>query len=256
MQSGILYRAYKAMNKNCKGMTLIEVMIALAIFSAVAVFAVMSTRTGMNIRSKVSDENDYYHTARTVLRHMQKDISLAFHSPLDTRRSVQYRQTLPQFDQYQVFSFFRGTKDSILFSSSSHRRMYKDTNETDTCEISYTIETDQKDSSKNNLVKRESPFIDDKIEEGGAKYILAEGVEELRFRYLRPKIGEMEAAWVDRWDSTQGEFLYLFPVAVEVSMELISPTNKEKKIRLLQKIKILNPNNIDLGTILSGGTSS
>jgi len=232
-------------------MTLVEVMIALAIFSTVAIFAVTSTKTGMTIKSKVSDENDYYHTVRTMLRHMEKDISLAFHASLDTKQGLRYKQDLPLYRNNVVFSFFKGTKDSLLFSSSTHRRMYKDTNETDTCEISYTIETDPKDPSKNNLVKRESPFIDEKIEEGGAKYVLAEGVENLRFRYLRPRIGESEPNWVDRWDSTQGEFIYMFPLAVEVSVDVISPVNKEKRLNIVQKIKILNPNNLD--PVVTGG---
>lgn len=243
MQLRTSCQAYRC--KHSAGMTLIEVMIALAIFSTIAVFAVTSTRTGMTIKSKVSDENDYYHTVRTMLRHLQKDISLAFHASIDTRQGLEYKRQLPLYSNNVVFSFFKGTKDSLLFSSSSHRRMYRDTNETDTCEISYTVETDPKDPSRNNLVKRESTFIDDKIEEGGAKYVLAEGIENLKFRYLRPKIGQMEPNWVDRWDSTQGEFMYMFPLAVEISVDVISPTNKEKKMSIVQKIKILNPNNLD-----------
>ena len=234
-------------------MTLIEIMIALAIFSTIAIFAINSTKTGINIRSKVSDENDYYHTARTLLRHMQKDISLAFHAFSDTKKGQQYIMGQANPSEYVLASFFKGTKDSLMFSASSHRRMYKNTSETDTCEIDYILETNLKDSSKNNLIKRESTFIDDKIDEGGAKYVLAEGVENLRFRYLRPKIGEMESAWIDKWDSTQGDYMYLFPLAVEVSFDLISPTNKEQKLSITQKIKILNPNNIDANAVSFSG---
>jgi len=234
-------------------MTLIEVMIALAIFSAIATFAITSTKTGMDIKAKVSDDNDYYHTSRTLLRHMEKDISLAFHSSLDTSLGQQNRQNQPLQSVYVLASFFKGTRDSLLFSSTSHKRMYKNTNETDTCEISYTMVTDPKDSSKNNLVKRESTFIDDKIDEGGSTYILAEGIEKLQFRYLKPKIGDGEPAWVDRWDSTQGDYIYMFPLAVEVSLDLISPTNKDRVLNIVQKIKVLNPNNLDAIPIDVGG---
>ncbi len=251
MQLRTLYLEHSCKRKS--GMTLIEVMIALVIFSTIATFAVISTKTGMDIRAKVSNENDYYHTARTLLRHMEKDVSLAFHASLDTSLGQQNRQNQPQQSTYILASFFKGTKDSLLFSATSHKRMYKDTNETDTCEISYTVETDTKDTSKSNLVKRESTFIDDKIDEGGSKYILAEGVEKLQFRYLRPKIGESEPAWVDRWDSTQGDYIYMFPLAVEVSLELLSPTNKNQTLKVIQKIKILNPNNIDAVPLDIGG---
>ena len=243
MRLRILYQQYNCNNR--RGMTLVEVMIALAIFSTIAIFAVTSTKTGMNIRAKVSDENDYYHTARTLLRHVEKDVSLAFHASSDTKQGQQLRVGQPNQSEYILASFFKGTKNSLLFSASSHRRMYKNTNETDTCEISYTLETDIKDPYKNNFIKRESPFIDENIEEGGSTYVLAEGVNNIVFRYLRPKIGVMESAWVDRWDSTQGDYMYMFPLAVEISFDLISPTNKDKSMHVTQKIKILNPNNID-----------
>ncbi|MFH1223540.1 MAG: type II secretion system protein, partial [Pseudomonadota bacterium] len=186
-----MFRLCKIKNKT--GMTLIEVIIALALFSIISLFTISNTSVGMRIRNKVASTNDYYHAARIALKTMNRDIALSFHAYSDSKLGEYYKSqavlagTLTP-EQYNAipFSFFKGTKDKLSFSSTVHRRMYKNSNETDTCEISYYLETDQDNDSVYNLMKRESFFIDDKFEEGGPVSIVASGIESMSFRYFTP----------------------------------------------------------------------
>jgi general secretion pathway protein J len=229
-------------------MTLIEVMIALAIFSVISIFTISSTDMGLRIKSKITKQNDTYQTLRTILRYLDRDISLAFHAFSDTKTGEMSRTQAvaanPLLAAYIPASFFKGTKDRLFFTSSSHQRMYKDTGETDTCKISYYIEQNPDDPEINDLIKRESTFIDDKIEESGARYVLASGVESISFKYYSPKGITEDGTWADVWDSTQGERMNTFPLAVEVTVVLASPENKEKKLKVVEKIKLINPNNL------------
>ena len=230
-----------------KGMTLIEVIIAMALFSMVAVFTVSSTSVGMRLKKKIQGSSDYYHNARTAIRQLDRDISLAYHAYQDTRQGELNRKQILSTNPYEVYtidSFFKGEKEKLFFSSSSHQRLYKNTNETDTCEVVYYLEPDDKNPGLFNLYKRQSTFIDEDIEQGGSLYLIANGVESMTFRYLRTEAKDGEEYWVDKWDSTTGDFVSKFPLAVEVTLVFVPLQQPEKKLKVVQKIKILNPNNV------------
>ena len=254
---------YKALRQLCnkRAMTLIEVVIALALFSMVAVFTVSNTAIGFKLKKKLVDSSDYYHNVRTALRHLDRDISLAYHSYQDTKQGELNRQqkvstTPTDTNLYTIGTFFKGTKDKLLFSSSSYQRLYKNTNETDTSEVSYYLEPEEKSPGLYDLYKRQSTFIDENIEEGGSKYLIASGIESMNFRYLSTEAKDGDASWVDKWDSTAGDYVGMFPLAVEVTMVFIPPKNAGQKLTVVEKIRILNPNNMTSSTTTTtGGTN-
>jgi len=232
-------------------MTLIEVVIALAIFSFVAIVTVSQTSTGFKMKNKLLASSDYYHNIRTALRQLDRDIGLAYHAYQDTKQGELYKQKNISAGTYTFTanvpgSFFKGEKDKLLFSSSSHQRLYKNTNETDTSEISYYLQEDEKNPGTFNLYKRQSSFIDEDIENGGSLYLVANGIESMSFRYLSTEAMNGEEYWVEKWDSTSGDFISTFPLAVEVTL-VFAPLqkNSEEKLKIVQEIKILNTNNIN-----------
>lgn len=248
MQYRALPRSYK------KAMTLLEVMIALALFSFLAVWTVSSTSLGLKLKQKVQGSSDYYHNARTVVRQLDRDISLAYHAYQDTKQGEMIRKQMLSTNSNEVYtigSFFKGEKDKLLFSSSSHQRLYKNTNEEDTCEITYYLEADDKNQGLFNLYKRQSTFIDEDIEHGGSLYLIANGIESMTFRYLRTEAKDGDEYWVDKWDSTAGDFVSMFPLAVEVTLVFVPIQQSEKKLKVVQKIRILNPNNITAAGVVS-----
>ncbi|MBN1114386.1 MAG: prepilin-type N-terminal cleavage/methylation domain-containing protein [Oligoflexia bacterium] len=235
------------MFRRSKGMSLIEVIIALAVFSIISLFTVSSTTQGFKISKKTSVESDYYHTLRTALRHIERDVSLAFHAFSDTKLGEQYRKQKIELyqlnDDYVMASVFIGTRDKLTFTSSSHRRMYRNTRETDTCEVSYYVDRALDNPGVNNLYKRESGFIDDKLEEGGNVYVLASDVESVSFKYFSSRSFTKEGKWLEKWDSTEGDSANTFPEAVEVTLVLKHPFLEDKKLTVIEQIKVLNPNN-------------
>ena len=233
-----------------KGMSLVEVVIALAIFSVISVFTVSSTSMGIRIKKKIGRESDYYHGVRVVLRTVNRDISLAYHDFSDTGYAANERSK-KEFEGllleiYEPRSFFVGTREKLYFTSSTHQRMYKNTNETDTCKISYYLEPDEDDPRLLNLIKTETTFIDDNIDNTGYKYVLASGVESINFRYYSPKGVTNEGTWTERWNSTQGERINTFPLAVELTIVFPYKFNKDNKMDFVEKVKIINPNNVDV----------
>ena len=232
-------------------MTLIEVVIALALFSLIAVFTASNTSVSLRLKEKLSGTSDYYHNVRTALRHFERDISLAFHSSHDTKLGEYYRQQNLEEEAYgtqnlRPYTFFYGDKDRLLFSTSAHQRKYKDVNETDIVEVEYYLEQQKDMPGVYDLYKRHSGLVDNLFEEGWQTYVIASGIESMKFRYLSTKLNNGEPYWVDKWYSNEGDFVSMFPQAVELDI-VFSPIAKEQqKLRVLQKIKILNPNNIEV----------
>jgi general secretion pathway protein J len=231
-----------------KGMSLVEVVVTITILSFISIFTFTTTQTGFNVRNKSVAENDFYHSVRTTIRHIERDIMQAFHNYQDTSMGQLYYMQKTSFKAYESKSIFIGTKDKLTFTSNSHRRMYRDTKETTTCEISYFLESNKDNPSVNDLLKRESTFIDDKLEEGGDIFTIGSDIESINFRYL----GEIPDVWLDSWDSLQRDTRYKFPVAVEVN---IAFKDREKTFLITQIVKLLNPNNIARTNIQSGENS-
>jgi general secretion pathway protein J len=229
--------------KNKKAMSLIEVVITITILSFISIFIFNSTETAYRVRSKASNENEFYHLIRNTIRHLDRDISQAFHSYNDTSLGQYYRLRQENVRSYVPQSIFKGDEENLVFTSTSHRRMYKDTKETDLCEISYFIETDPKNPNYRSIFKRETFLIDEDLEEGGNEFVLTANVDELKFRYLSSEGISNSGTWVDSWDSTEGKNKYKFPNAVEYTIVFNNPSN-EKKIKITQIVKILRTNNL------------
>jgi general secretion pathway protein J len=252
---------YKTLHQSCnRAMTLIEVVIALALFSLIALFTVSNTSVGFKIKSKLLASSDYYHNVRTALRQLDRDISLAYHAYQDTKQGETYKQQrliagTKNSSTNDVGSFFKGEKNKLLFSSASHQRLYKNTNETETSEVAYYLKEDENTPGVFDLYKRQSFFIDEDIEKGGSLYLVASGIESMSFRYLSTEARDGEPNWVEKWDSTAGDFVGMFPLAVEVTL-VFTPQQKgsEQQLKMVQKIKILNPNNVGSSASVIAGS--
>jgi general secretion pathway protein J len=239
------------------GFSLLEVLVAMAIFSMVALITVQGTTSGFKVDKSVTTETEFYQNIRTALWQIERDISLAFHASPDTKLGDYYRRQTSIDNgvavQYKPSSFFIGTAEKLNFSSSSHKRMYKDTKETDTCEIGLFTQSDEDDLAILTLRKRESTFIDHEFDEGGIIFKLLDNVNSVKFRYFTRKGFGAEGKWLEKWDSTDGEFRFLFPEAVEVSIVVPDPFIKDEKLTFTEKIKVLNPNNLQVNKAQQGG---
>lgn len=234
-----------------RAMTLIEVVIALAIFAIISVFTISSTTVGIDVKRRIESEHDYYHELRIVLRTMNRDISLAFHNLYDTSfanelRAKKEKQPTFRRTQEKPKTFFIGSRDKLFFTSSTHRRIYKDTNETDTCKVSYYLSPDDNNPELFNLVKTETGFIDRDMDYKGAEYILASRIESMTFRYFSHEGATGDGTWVDSWDSTQGERMHTFPMAVEVRIAFAPFIPGASSMEIVELIRIISPNNFKM----------
>jgi general secretion pathway protein J len=137
--------------------------------------------------------NDRYHQGRAALSRMNIELSSAF-------LSMHQPATEQQIRRLTIFAGSNGSPaDRVDFTSFSHRRLVRDSHESDQNELSYFGSPDPNVSGKTDLARRESPLIDLEPKRGGEVNVLVEDIDLFDVKYLDATTG----LWTDTWDSSQ-----------------------------------------------------
>ncbi|MFK8002991.1 MAG: type II secretion system protein GspJ [Polyangiales bacterium] len=176
-----------------EGMTLIEVMIAVAIMGMISAVIWGGFTQTIATRTRVTAGLDRNQEVTSAVERMARELSQAFVSThLNPNQSLQVVQTI--FDGID-----HGDRDRINFTSFSHQRLYRDAHESDQNELSYFVTDHPTDSDVQILARREAVRIDDRPEQGGRIEILLNDVEEFDVEYLDHLTGQ----WLRTWSTVQ-----------------------------------------------------
>jgi general secretion pathway protein J len=176
-----------------RGMTMIEVMVALAILAMVSVL-IHGVFESLS-RGKKGEEmrTDRAHQAREAIQRIVRDLSAAYlslHAPqnqaLLTRRTAFVGRSSIPFDR-------------IDFTAFAHFRTDRDSHESDQAEVGYFVVRNPDIPDQMDLVRREQTPIDLDPLKGGIVNVVAEDVDQFDVRYLEPQTSQ----WLETWDSMQ-----------------------------------------------------
>ena len=174
-----------------RGFTLIEIILAIAILAIVGTLIYGGfAQTTLN-KARIESDIDHYRTVHMALERMTREVSQAFVST----------HVNPSLDLRTVNTAFvgtdSGTEDRLDFTSFSHRRLYRDSKESDQNELSYFVTEDPDDRGSRVLARRQQNRIDEDPTRGGKSQILVRGVKEFNIEYFDPLLSE----WVQSWAS-------------------------------------------------------
>jgi len=216
-----------------RGLTLIEVLIAVAITAIIATLIWGSFARAFDSRDFVLAAQDRYHTLRLALERMSREISSAFVydcRELDTPTGeVRYRTPFKVEQE--------GDVSRMVFTSFSHLRMFRDVHESDQNVITYFGESDPDVPGQMNLMRKEKVRIDAQPEEGGRTQVLCPGVEKVSIQLW----DETKEEWVDEWDCSQVERLNRLPQQVKVSITVIDERDQELTLATVARVFISKP---------------
>jgi general secretion pathway protein J len=205
-----------------RGLTLLEVLVATAILSLVATMIWVSFDQTAKMRVKLTERQEHDHYARVAMARITRDLRAAFLS-LHVNQEQRLAATIT------VFKGRAGLGGAQLdFTTFTHRRLHRGAHEGDACEVGYKLLEHRGDDNLEgmDLVRRESPRIDNDPEHGGVLDVLVPGVRSFEVRFYDDATDQ----WVDQWDSTQatGQAGRLPPrVRVTLSVEE-GPTHEER----------------------------
>lgn len=198
------------------GFTLVEALVAIAIFGIVATIVFGGLSQTMRNRAHVEAQSDRSHVIRVAMERMVRELSSAYVSV----------HVNPNPQLVTVRTGFHGRREGrgsrLDFTSFSHRRLYRDAHESDQNELGYFL-ADFRDDEGNRhhaLVRREQNRVDDDFERGGPTAVLVEDVIEFELSYLDP----MSQEWRDSWDASGSEQNRL---PVQVKIRLVVPATHD-----------------------------
>jgi general secretion pathway protein J len=205
----ISLRAHTTRRARARGLTLLEVLVAIGILSLVATL-VYGAFDGMSkSRQGIERVADRYHQGRSAVSRMARELQSAFislHVPLDP--NFQTRKTA-------FIGSHRSPADRIDFTSFSHQRIAAGVHESDQNELSYFGSSDPR-STATDLVRREAKYIDIDPQHGGVVQVMAENIKSFSLTYLDGVTGD----WKPEWDSTQLTEAMRLPSQVRIELVL------------------------------------
>jgi type II secretion system protein J len=216
------------------GFTLLEVLLALALFSIIALASVEQIKLVRNTKVQNQEEAEIYNGLRAAINVMRNDLQQAFHISYDDLGEE--TQELIQKSQPVAHTLFDGRKDQLVFTALSHRNFYAGKKECEQTEISFFLQNKGKGKTA-SLMKRESERIDADLYQGGGIYTILNNVTSLEFQYWDEKTGN----WVNDWNSDGGNTRDRFPAAVKMKIEIVGSRKGEMKLET--SFKIAFPNN-------------
>lgn len=201
------------------GFTLIEVMVAVAITAVIGGIIAMSFSTGVRAKEVVESEASRYLMLRVAMSRISREIGAAFVSDrYDVRR---YR------DQNDRPTNFIGQGDKLLFTSLAHQRLYADAKESDQMIVEYLVRTSTERNARGrqDLIRRENPIVQDRMDRGGTEDVLYEGLKRLQFAYWDSDKKE----WTNDWDTRRLERKSILPTRVRITLIALDENNREVK---------------------------
>jgi general secretion pathway protein J len=210
-----------------RGLTLLEVMIAVAVLTLISVLIYGAFSTINRGKMNASQLAERYRLARMSMNRISRELSEAYLSAhLAATPALNVRNTA-----------FIGTSRRVDFNAFAHRRIVKDSHESDQCEISYFVGPDPKKATQSDLARREQIIIDDLPGKGGVSSILIDDVDSFNLKYLDPLTG----LWTDTWDSTSAAGqLGRMPLQVQIKIVMKGGPAGDM-IRLATKTPVMMP---------------
>jgi general secretion pathway protein J len=173
------------------GFTFVEIMVSVAILGLITSIIYGAASVSFRARAEAARLEDRFHTGRVALSRMARDLSMAF---LSRHRSKEEKITETKF---------LGEPDRVLFAYVGHVRRVAGARESDQGAVEYYLERckDEEDEKLGGecLWRREKAILDDNIEKGGVKQVLAAGVRKLDIEYW----DWQEEDWTDEWKAEE-----------------------------------------------------
>jgi general secretion pathway protein J len=223
------------------GLTLIEVMISVAVFSMIAVTIWTATSQTAKTRDIVNAIHDRHHQVRVAMEMIKRDLASSFLSRHVGQNEPSHETIFLGRDH--------GDEDRLDFASFVHQRKYFNAKESDQCEVGYFIADDAKVSGQKNLIRRESAVLDLEPLEGGQKLTLVENIAGFELSYFDFEMND----WKDNWDTTDDTAdVDLLPPQVRI--KLVVYDRKGNKVAYGSQISIpmRTPIFLSSGTFIPG----
>jgi general secretion pathway protein J len=214
------------------GFTMIEVMLALAIFAFITTIMWASFAQTANSKKVIQSEQERTHSVRVALMRMAREIEMAYLSDNENTAIANRRTFMVGSSRVDV--------DELMFSTFAHQRLRAGANEGDTSIISYFGARDPDDKRIVNLMRRETRRlqVEDPANIAGEAYILCPNVSQVKFAYYDHKKKE----WMSDWNTLDATAFPFLPTHIRIMLTVIDERGKpvsystDARIQVTEKV--------------------
>lgn len=172
-----------------KGFTLVEILVALFVFSIVAVMMTNGLHRLLGVQARFNQQAQSLRDCQMAVLHLSRDIGLAVYRPITLSHG-------------QMALAFRGQPDGLALTSAGSAGL-----QTELRHVEYHVEGHQ-------LWREVWPVLDQAETSVSAKHVILTGIDEAGFEYL-DKNGKFHQGWPLQADATQP-----LPRAVRLTLQL------------------------------------
>ena len=230
MQVDVDDRGVQVSRRRQLGLTLIELMIAMAIMGLMMMLAWTTIHSAGNARNDFEAIEDRNNEVRVAMARMVHDLEGGYLSKNETQNLDNPR------------TLMKGKDDEVTFSTFSHSAMWADANESDQTVVVYKLDQDRRDSSTQSLFRRElrRPSNEQLDGEPADLDVLLRGVDKLKFEYWDYR----DKDWQSGWDSTKPDSEKdRLPIRIRITIEYKNPRGDKLKLSTQARLLLQEPLN-------------
>jgi len=210
------------------GFTMIELMLAMAIFAFITTIMWGTFSQTATSKRAIQNEQERAHTVRVALMRMARELEMAYLSD-NENTAITNRRTF-------FAASARADVDEVTFASFAHQRLRAGAAEGDSTLISYFGETDPDDRRVLNLMRRETRRLqaEDPSTLLGEAYILCPDVTRVKFAFYDHRKKE----WQTDWTTLDASGTPYLPAHVRITLTVIDERGKEVSYSTDARIQI------------------
>ena len=224
------------MRRASSGFTMIELMLALAIFALITTIMFGSFSQTATSKRVIQSDQERTHSVRVALMRMTREIEMAYMSD-NENTAISNRRTL-------FVGSARVDVDELMFSTFAHQRLRAGAAEGDTSLISYFGARDPDDRRILNLMRRETRRLqaEDPATLPGEAYILCPDVSKVKFAYYDHKKKE----WETDLSTLDASGMPYLPTHIRITITILDQRGREvsystdARIQLTEKVGYRN----------------
>jgi len=215
----------KPRKASCSGFTLIEMLLAITIFSMIVVVIFSAFRLGIGSWQKGESNIAFFQKMRAVSELLFRELNSTF----------PYIITPGTLDTHKKFYAFFGTMDTLKFVS--YANLHKRTGGLSLIELWVEEGKGLMLGEEAALVSNLSDLEDIDLRDEDRARVLCPEADRVSFRYFDRKKKEMDGEWVENWDPKNnfGGDLRL-PLFVEISFTFLNEKEEQYNQRLIVPI--------------------